>query len=106
VLPFIAVLVPLGFQLRSVRLRRGDRAWTISSPFVGTILAVVFGIMATIYVQVYWASGTARQRGAFEVAAGLGDLLMINVALTFAARELGARSSSGAGAPASASNGF
>jgi Undecaprenyl-phosphate glucose phosphotransferase len=91
VLPFIAILVPLGFQLQGLyRLRRGrSRVDDFFAVFVGSILAVVFGIMATIYVQIYWASAAARQRGAFEVSQPVWAIfLILNVALTFAAREL------------------
>src|SRR5712675_3004590 len=54
VLPFIALLVPLGFQLQGLyRLRRGrSRVDDFFAVFVGSILAVVFGIVATIYVQI------------------------------------------------------
>ena len=56
-LPFIAVLVPLGFQLQGLyRLRRGrSRVDDFFAVFVGSILAVVFGIVATLYVQIYFA---------------------------------------------------
>ena len=48
ILPFIALLVPLGFQLQGLyRLRRGrSRVDDFFAVFVGTILAVVFGIVA------------------------------------------------------------
>src|SRR6266699_255551 len=70
VLPFIAVLVPLGFQLQGLyRLRRGrSRVDDFFAVFVGSILAVVFGIMATTYVEIYFATPGARDRGAFEVS--------------------------------------
>ena len=62
VLPFIAVLVPLGFQLQGLyRLRRGrSRVDDFFAVFVGSILAVVFGIVATLYVQTYFATDAAR----------------------------------------------
>ena len=91
VLPFIAVLVPLGFQLQGLyRLRRGrSRVDDFFAVFVGTILAVVFGIVATLYVEVYFATSAARERGAFEVSqAAWGVFLVVNVMLTFASREL------------------
>jgi len=52
-LPFVATLVPLGFQLQGLyRLRRGrSRVDDFFAVFVGSILAVVFGIVATLYVQ-------------------------------------------------------
>src|SRR4029077_21273846 len=57
--------------------------------FVGSILAVVFGIVATLYVQTYFATGAAKDRGAFEVSQAVwGIFLILNVALTFGSREL------------------
>jgi Undecaprenyl-phosphate glucose phosphotransferase len=90
VLPFIAVLVPLGFQLQGLyRLRRGrSRVDDFFAVFVGSILAVVFGIVATLYVQVYFASGPARTRGAFQVSQWVWVIfLVLNVGLTFSSRE-------------------
>jgi Undecaprenyl-phosphate glucose phosphotransferase len=90
VLPFIAALVPLGFQLQGLyRLRRGgSRLDDFFAVFVGSILAVVFGIVSTTYVQTYFASGAAKARGAFEVSQPAWAIfLVINVALTFASRE-------------------
>jgi Undecaprenyl-phosphate glucose phosphotransferase len=91
VLPFIAVLVPLGFHLQGLyRLRRGrSRVDDFFAVFVGSILAVVFGIVTTLYVQTYFATPAARSRGAFEVSqAAWGLFIVLNVALTFASREL------------------
>jgi len=91
VVPFVAVLVPLGFHLQSLyRLRRGrSRVDDFFAVFVGSILAVVFGIVATIYVQIYFATGEAKARGAFEVSQAVwGIFLILNVGLTFASREL------------------
>src|SRR5215467_12356780 len=70
ILPFIAVLVPLGFQLQGLyRLRRGrSRVDDFFAVFVGSILSVVFGIFATTFVQTYYATSEARDRGAFEVS--------------------------------------
>src|SRR5467141_1014439 len=85
-LPFIAVLVPLGFHLQSLyRLRRGrSRVDDFFAVFVGTILAVVFGIVATSYVQIYLATGAARDRGAYQVSqAAWAIFLVLNVALTY-----------------------
>src|SRR5215471_13167483 len=83
-------VVPLGFQLQGLyRLRRGrTRVDDFFAVFVGTILSVVFGIVATLYVQTYFATGPAKDRGAFEVSQAVWAIfLVINVALTFAARE-------------------
>jgi len=87
-LPFIAVLVPLGFHLQNLyRLRRG-RSWVddFFAVFIGTILAVVFGIIVTLYVQTYIAP---NDRGAYEVSQAVwGLFLAFNVALTFALRQV------------------
>jgi len=91
VMPFVAVLVPLGFHLQGLyRLRRGRaRVDDFFAVFVGTILAVVFGIVATLYVETYFATTAARSRGALEVSqAAWGIFLVLNVALTFSSREL------------------
>src|SRR5437899_1654164 len=91
VLPFVAVLVPLGFQLQGLyRLRRGrSRVDDFFAVFVGSILAVVFGIFAMLYVQTYFATATVRERGQLEVSQPVWAIfLVLNVALTFASREL------------------
>jgi len=91
VLPFVAALVPLGFNLQGLyRLRRGrSRVDDFFAVFVGSILAVVFGIVATLYIGAYFASPTARQTGAFQVSqAAWAIFLVLNVSLTYASREL------------------
>ena len=91
VLPFIAVLVPLGFHLQGLyRLRRGrSRVDDFFAVFVGTILAVVFGIVATLYTQAYFATNAAKDRGALEVSQVVWFIfLILNVVLTFSSREL------------------
>jgi Undecaprenyl-phosphate glucose phosphotransferase len=90
-LPFIAAVVPLGFHLQGLyQLRRGrSRVDDFFAVFVGTILAVVFGIVATTYTQIYFAGTTARETGAFQVSQPVWVIfLILNVALTFATREL------------------
>ncbi len=90
-LPFIAVFVPLGFQLQGLyRLRRGrSRVDDFFAVFVGSILAVVFGIIGTLYVQTYFASQTARNAGAYQVSQFVWAIfLVLNVILTFSSREL------------------
>ena len=91
VAPFIAALVPLGFQLQGLyRLRRGrSRVDDFFNVFVGSILAVVFGIVATLYTQTYFAGSAARERGIFEVSQVVWAIfLVLNVLLTYASREL------------------
>jgi len=90
-LPFIALLVPFSFQLQGLyRLRRGrSRVDDFFAVFVGSILAVLFGIVATLYVQTYFASPAARARGQFEVSQPVWAIfLVLNVALTYSSREL------------------
>ena len=89
VLPFVVALVPLGFHLQGLyRLRRGrSRVDDFFAVFVGSILAVVFCIVSTLYVQTYFASATARDVGAFEVSQVVWALfLVLNVVLTFSSR--------------------
>ncbi len=91
VLPFIAAVVPLGFFLQGLyRLRRGrSRVDDFFAVFVGSILAVVFGVVATLYVQTYFASEMARDIGAYQVSQIVWAIfLVLNVALTYASREL------------------
>jgi Undecaprenyl-phosphate glucose phosphotransferase len=91
VLPFIAAVVPLGFYLQGLyRLRRGgSRVDDFFAVFVGSILAAMFGIVATLYVQTYFAGSEAKEAGAFEVSQLVWAIfLVLNVALTFASREL------------------
>jgi len=91
IVPFIAVLVPLGFHMQGLyRLRRGrSRVDDFFNVFVGTILAVVFGIVATLYTETYWATDAARDRGIFEVSQVVWAIfLVLNVLLTYAVREL------------------
>ena len=89
-LPFIVVLVPLGFHLQGLyRLRRGrSRVDDFFAVFVGSILAVVFGIVATLYAQAYLFIG-AQDRGEFQVSQIVWAIfLVLNVVLTYSPREL------------------
>jgi Undecaprenyl-phosphate glucose phosphotransferase len=54
-LPFIAVLVPIAFQVQALyRLRRGrSRVDDFFAVFVGTTLAVVLGTIVTLYYKAY-----------------------------------------------------
>jgi Undecaprenyl-phosphate glucose phosphotransferase len=87
-LPFIAVLVPAGFHLQSLyRLRRGrSRVDDFFAVFVGSILAVLMGLGATLYVRIYIAP---NDHGAYEVSQAVWVLfLALNVTLTYALRQL------------------
>ena len=90
VLPFVAVLTPLAFQLQGVyRLRRGrSRVDDFFAVLIGTILAVVFGVVSTLYVGAYYASEEEKARGAYEVSQVVWALfLLLNVIFTYASRE-------------------
>jgi Undecaprenyl-phosphate glucose phosphotransferase len=89
VLPFIVVVVPFGFFLQGLyRLRRGrSRVDDFFAVFVGSILAVLFGMMSTLYVETYIVV-SAKDTGALEVSQPVWVIfLVLNVALTFASRE-------------------
>jgi Undecaprenyl-phosphate glucose phosphotransferase len=91
VLPLIAVLVPLAFQFQGLyRLRRGrSRVDDFFAVFVGSIVAVVLGVVATLYVQTYFAGRAAREQGALEISQAVwGIFLTVNVLLTFTSREV------------------
>src|SRR4051812_2589337 len=90
VLPFIGVLVPLGYQFQGLyRLRRGrSRVDDFFTVFIGSVVAVVLGIIATLFFQAYYASPELKDRGAYEVSRIVWALFVIfNVALTFGFRE-------------------
>src|SRR5688572_4121038 len=91
VMPFIAVLVPLAYQFQGIyQLRRGrSRVDDFFVLFIGTIVAVVLGIVSTLYFEAYHASPELRARGAYQVSRIVWAVfLVLNVALTFGLREL------------------
>ena len=73
-LPFVALLTPFAFWLQGVyRLRRGrSRVDDFFAVLIGSILAVVFSVLSTLYVGAYYASDTARSAGRLS---GLADRL-------------------------------
>jgi len=90
VLPFIAVLTPLAFQLQGVyRLRRGrSRVDDFFGVLIGNVLAVVLGVVSTLYVQAYYVSDEAKARGAYEVSQLVWLIfLLLTVAVTYGSRE-------------------
>ena len=89
VLPFIGVLVPLAFQMQGVyRLRRNrTRVDDFFAVFVGSVLAVVLGIVSTLYFQAYYVPDFLKDRGAYEVSQLVWALFLgFNIALTYASR--------------------
>src|SRR5687767_1331847 len=89
-LPFVAVLTPLAFQLQGVyRLRRGrSRIDDFFAVLIGSILSVVLGVLSTLYVQAYYASEDMRVRGDYQVSQLVWLLFLgLTVAFTYASRE-------------------
>ena len=91
-LPFIAVLVPLAFQVQGLyRLRRGrSRVDDFFAVFVGSILAVVLGIVGTLYFQTYYVPRrAARTRASTRSRSRSGRSSWSSTSsLTYASREL------------------
>jgi Undecaprenyl-phosphate glucose phosphotransferase len=90
IVPFVAVLTPLAFQLQGIyRLRRGrSRVDDFFAVLIGSILAVVFGVVTTLYISVYYASDAEKSRGAYEVSQVVwGLFLILNVLFTYLSRE-------------------
>jgi Undecaprenyl-phosphate glucose phosphotransferase len=90
VAPFVAVLTPLAFQLQGIyRLRRGrSRVDDFFAVLIGSILAVVLGVVSTLYIQAYYVSEEAKARGEYEVSQLVWVLFLgLNVAFTYASRE-------------------
>ena len=90
IVPFVALLTPLAFQLQGIyRLRRGrSRVDDFFAVLIGSILAVVFGVVTTLYISVYYASDAEKARGTYEVSQIVwGLFLILNVLFTYLARE-------------------
>jgi Undecaprenyl-phosphate glucose phosphotransferase len=90
VLPFVALIVPLGFHFQGLyRLRRGrSRIDDFFNVLVGSIFAVVLGIVATLYFQAYYATQVQRDVGAYEVSRIVwGIFLVCNIALGYLSRK-------------------
>jgi Undecaprenyl-phosphate glucose phosphotransferase len=89
-LPFVALLTPVAFWLQGVyRIRRGrSRVDDFFAVLIGSILAVVFSVLATLYVGAYYASETARAQGSYQVSQIVwGLFLPLTVMFTYASRE-------------------
>ena len=89
-LPFVALLTPFAFWLQGVyRLRRGrSRVDDFFAVLIGSILAVVFSVLSTLYVGAYYASDAARAQGAYQVSQIVwGLFLALTVMFTYASRE-------------------
>jgi Undecaprenyl-phosphate glucose phosphotransferase len=91
VLPFIAVIVPLGFHLQGLyRLRRGrSRIDVFFNVLVGSIFAVVIGVVGTLYFQAYYVPDELKSRGTYEVSQLVWGLFLVcTVILGYLARKV------------------
>jgi Undecaprenyl-phosphate glucose phosphotransferase len=90
VLPFIAIIVPAGFHLQGLyRLRRGrSRIDDFFNVLVGSIFAVVLGVVGTLYFQAYYVPDELKNRGVYEVSQLVWGLFLIsNIALGYLSRK-------------------
>ncbi|HUF47526.1 MAG TPA: undecaprenyl-phosphate glucose phosphotransferase [Vicinamibacterales bacterium] len=88
--PVVALLVPLAFRLQGLyRLRRGrTRVDDFFGVLVGSILAVLFGVMGTLYVNTYHLSDALKAEGFLEISRAVWVLfLALTVVFTYASRE-------------------
>ena len=91
ILPYIAVIVPVAFHVQGLyRLRRGrSRIDDFFNVLVGSVLAVVFGIVVTLYVGTYYVPDAARLAGAYEVSRAVWAIFLIyNITLGYWSRKL------------------
>jgi len=87
---FVGVLVPVAYQIQGLyRTRRlRSRVDDFFAVFVGTVLAVVLGLVGTLYFQAYYVSAELKDIGAYEVSQLVwAFFLVFNVALTYGTRE-------------------
>ena len=90
VVPFVGLLVPVAYYFQGLySLRRNrTRVDDFFAVFVGSVVAVVLGVVATLYFQAYYVPADMKDRGAFEVSQVVWALFLgLNVVLTFASRE-------------------
>ena len=90
VLPFVAILTPAAFQLQGLyRLRRGrSRVDDFFGVLIGSIFAVVLGVVFTLYFQAYYVSEQVKVRGSYEVSQMVwGMFLGLNLLLAYLSRE-------------------
>ncbi len=85
--PFVAVLVPISFHLQGLyRLRRGrTRRDDLFAVVTGTALAVLLGVVGTLYAQAYYPALT----GSGPISRAVWGLFLIGNALfTYTSREV------------------
>ncbi len=89
--PFVALLVPLAFQLQgNYRLRRGrTRVDDFFAVLIGSIWAVLGGVAGTLFVQAYYLDPALKDTGYLEISQIVwGVFLALNVLFTFTSREV------------------
>jgi Undecaprenyl-phosphate glucose phosphotransferase len=90
-MPFVGALVPVAFHVQGLyRLRRGrTRVDDLFAVFVGSILAVILGVIGTLYYGTYYLSQAEKDQGLYQVSQLVWMLfLVINVVFTYTSREL------------------
>jgi Undecaprenyl-phosphate glucose phosphotransferase len=90
-LPWVGALVPVAFHVQGLyRLRRGrSRVDDFFAVFVGSILAVVMGIIGTLYYGTYYLSDARKAEGVYEVSQLVWLLfLVLTIILTYTSREV------------------
>jgi Undecaprenyl-phosphate glucose phosphotransferase len=89
-LPFVMVILPIAFHIQGLyHLRRGrSRVDDFFAVFVGSILAVVFGVGGTLYYNTYYVPDTLKDAGVYEVSQVVWALyLLLNIVFAYASRE-------------------
>jgi len=81
VLPFVAAIVPVGFHLQGLyRLRRGrSRIDDFFNVLVGSIFAVVIGVVGTLYFQAYYVPDHVKSRGTYEISQLVWAIFLVGV---------------------------
>jgi FlaA1/EpsC-like NDP-sugar epimerase len=91
VLPFVALLVPLAFRVQGIyRLRRSrTRVDDFFAVLVGGILAVLGGLLGTLYFRTYYLPDEMKAAGVYEVSQLVWALFLgFTVVLTYLSREV------------------
>ena len=90
VLPLVALIVPVAFQVHGMyRLRRHrSRLDDFFGVLVGNVIAVVLGIVTTLYIQTYLLPPELKERGVYEVSQLVWVLfLFVNTLASYSLRE-------------------
>ena len=90
-LPFVAGLVPVAYYFQGLySLRRNrSRVDDFFAVLIGSVVAVMLGVVSTLYVQAYYVPSALKDRGFLEVSQVVWALfLACNVLLTYGSRTL------------------